>query len=58
MKAAARFPQYIIAHYRGWTEGSDETTIRMVSSHMAEISIVNTSASFIRDGIVLLFGIR
>jgi len=58
MMAAAGFPQYLIAHYGGWTEGSRSLAIytkpsedmrQRVSSHMVVLARDNPSESFIKD---------
>lgn len=58
MMAAAGFPQYIIAIYGGWTENStslrvytkpSEEMLQMVSLHMSQMALLNTSQHFIMD---------
>ena len=58
MMAAAGFPEYIIAIYGGWSEGStslriytkpSEEMLQMVSMHMSAMALVNTSRHFIMD---------
>ena len=60
MMAAAGFPQYMVALYGGWVEGSSslkkytrptELMLRQVSEHMAKMASVNTSRLFIMDAI-------
>ena len=60
MMAAASFPQYLIALYGGWVEGSaslkkytrpTEAMLSLVSAHMAKMAYVNTSQFFIMDAI-------
>jgi hypothetical protein len=67
MMAAAGFPQYLIAHYGGWTEGSKslrtytKPSIQMlmsVSSHMARMARAGTSQQFINDACVRLKDMR
>ena len=51
MMAAAGFPQYVIAHYGGWVEGSSslkiyarpsEKMLQAVSAHMAPTVLAQT----------------
>ena len=67
MMAAAGFPQYLIAHYGGWTEDSKSLRIytkpsiqmlRSVSSHMARMARAGTSQQFINDACVRLKDMR
>ena len=65
MMAAAGFPQYLIAHYGGWTEGSrslaiytkpSEDMLRRVSSHMVALARGNPSERFTKDLSVSAYG--
>ena len=65
MMAAASFPQYLIAHYGGWTEGSrslaiytkpSEDMLQRVSSHMVALARDNPSERFIKDMSVNVYG--
>lgn len=58
MMAAAGFPQYLIAHYGGWTVGSkslnryarpSEDSISLVSRHMSSQALQNPSRIHIQD---------
>ena len=61
MMAAAGYPEYIIAHYGGWAEGSTSMRVYtkpsakmldMVSAHMASMARQNTSSMFIQNAFV------
>jgi hypothetical protein len=60
MLAAAGFPQYIIAHYGGWTADSEalkryarpsEESVHEVSKKMSAMATVDISRQFITDGV-------
>jgi hypothetical protein len=62
MMAAAGFPQYLIAHYGGWTEGSKSLKIyakpsrdmlERVSSMLAQMADKDPSMLFIRDALII-----
>jgi hypothetical protein len=62
MLAAAGMPQYLIAHYGGWTSDSkslqtytrpSDSTIEQVSKSMSLISSLNPSLLFIKDALVI-----
>jgi hypothetical protein len=62
MMAAAGFPQYLIAHYGGWTEGSKSLRIyakpskemlERVSSTVVQMADKEPSMMFIRDSLIL-----
>ena len=61
MMAAAGFPQYLIAHYGGWTTDSKcfrlyarptAETISLVSKHMVSMAMKGCSSVFVMDAVI------
>ena len=62
MLAGAGFPQYLIAHYGGWTTDSQalkryvvpsEESIQRVSSYMTSMALGSPSKHYIEDAIAV-----
>jgi len=62
MMAAAGFPQYLIAHYGGWTAGSEalkkyvrpsDESIERVSRYMTDMALAQPSRHYIDDAIAV-----